>query len=389
MQLFFKRLSMDRIPIYQPCLAGKEKEYVLECLNSTWISSKGTFISAFEKSFAEYTESRFAVSVCNGTVALHLVLAALGIGPGDEVIVPSFTYVASVNCIRHVGAIPVFVDSLTKTWQIDPADACKKISPKTKAIIVVHLYGYPCDMGTLSRIAKEKGLFLIEDCAEAFGTRYHGTHVGTFGDASTFSFFGNKTITTGEGGMIVTNSPSLYEKMVHLRGQGVCKEKTYWHTEIGYNFRMTNICAAIGLAQLERAEELLLKKRRIAEAYQKALANLPLIILGEEEGIVNSFWMISLLLPHAHQRDLLRDFLDAHGIETRPFFYPVHTMPMYVQEGFSLPIAEDISSRGLNLPSYPDLSLEQIQYITGKIEEFFPLWSSSSDAADMPEALPI
>ena len=237
-----------KYPVYQPSIGKKEKQNVLECLESTWISSKGKFISQFENSFSEFIGVKHSVAVCNGTVALHVALLALGIGEGDEVIVPSFTYIASVNAIKYTAAKPVFIDSDFKTWQLDPTKIEENISGKTKAILVVHLYGQPCEMDTISAIAKKHNLFIIEDCAEAFGSLYNGKHVGTFGDISTFSFFGNKTITTGEGGMVVTNNSSLYEKSVHLKGQGLAKNREYYHDIIGYNYRMTNICAAIGCA---------------------------------------------------------------------------------------------------------------------------------------------
>jgi len=208
---------MKKIPIYQPSLKGNEKKYVNDCLDSTWISSKGKYIPMFEENFAKYIGSKHATAVCNGTIALHLALLTLGIGPGDEVIVPTLTYIASVNAISYTGATPVFVDSVESTWQMDPDDVQKKITPKTKAIMAVHLYGHPCDLKKLQEIAKKNRLFLVEDCAEAIGTKYNGKHVGTFGDIAAFSFFGNKTITTGEGGMVVTNDKTLYNRAVHLR----------------------------------------------------------------------------------------------------------------------------------------------------------------------------
>ncbi|MGZ8094795.1 MAG: DegT/DnrJ/EryC1/StrS family aminotransferase, partial [Methylosarcina sp.] len=228
------------IPIYQPSLSGNEKKYVNECLDSTWISSKGRFIPEFESKFAAYTDVRYATSVSNGTVALHLALVVLGIGPGDEVIVPTLTYISSVNAIAITGAIPVFVDSVADTWQMDPDDVRRKITSRTRAIMAVHLYGHPCDMDALVAIAKEHGLFLIEDCAEAFGSLYKGRHVGSFGDIATYSFFGNKTITTGEGGMVATNDETLYDRAVHFKGQGLAKHRQYWHDVIGYNYRMSN-----------------------------------------------------------------------------------------------------------------------------------------------------
>lgn len=267
---------MNKIPIYKPSITGNEKKYVNECLDSTWISSKGKFVNEFEARFCEYTNVKYATTVSNGTVALHLALLALGIGSGDEVIVPTLTYIASVNAIAYTGAIPVFADSREDTWQVDPEDVRRKITSKTRAIMAVHLYGHPCDMDKIMTIAKEHGLFVIEDCAEAFGTLYKGKHVGSFSDISTYSFFGNKTITTGEGGIVVTNDETLFDRAVHFKGQGLAKHREYWHDVIGYNYRMTNICAAIGLAQLEQAKEFIEKKRQIATWYKDNLKNLPL-----------------------------------------------------------------------------------------------------------------
>ena len=225
----------EYIPVYQPFLNGNEKKYVNECLDTSWISSKGEFVSEFESQFAKYIGSNYAVSVCNGTVAIHLALLALGIGPGDEVIVPSLTYIASVNAITYTGAVPVFVDSLQDTWQMNPEDILKKITTKTRAIMVVHLYGHPCEMDEICSIAKKYDIYIIEDCAEAIGSKYKGQMVGSFGDIAAFSFFGNKTITTGEGGMVVTNDQTLHDRASHFKGQGLAKYREYWHDVIGYN----------------------------------------------------------------------------------------------------------------------------------------------------------
>ncbi len=360
-----------QIPVYQPYLHGNEKLYVNQCLDSSWISSKGQFINRFEEKFARYVKSPFATSVCNGTVALHLALLAIDIKPGDEIIVPTLTYVASVNTIIQAGAVPVFVDSIADTWQIDPADVRRKITAKTRAIMAVHLYGHPCDMHALTAIAKEKNLLLIEDCAEAFGTYFAGQHVGTFGDVATFSFFGNKTITTGEGGMVIMNDQTIYARAAHLKNQGAATTLQYWHDEIGYNYRMTNICAAIGLAQLEQIDEILLKKRELAQRYQSALKHLPLICHEEIGNVRHSFWMCSILLHEAKHRDPLRTQLKNAGIETRPVFYPAHLMSMYHAEHEKHPIAESIGSRGINLPSWPAMTHEQINYVLKTIEKYF------------------
>ena len=360
-----------KIPIYQPSLTGNEKRYVNDCLDSNWISSKGKYVSEFEKKFGEFNQLKYASTVSNGTVALHLAMVALGIGPNDEVIVPTLTYIASVNSIAYTGATPVFVDSVNETWQIDPHDVKRKISPRTKAIIVVHLYGHPCDLDAIMAIAKDHNLFVIEDCAESFGSKYKGKYVGTFGHISTFSFFGNKTITTGEGGMVVTNDQTLYQRCVHFKGQGLAEHRQYWHDVIGFNYRMTNICAAIGLAQLEQADSFIAKKRQIADWYKCGLKDLPLVVHQEAADCLHTYWMVNIVLNDESLRDPSRDHLANVGIETRPMFYPVHTMPMYSQKFQRHSVAEDLGWRGINLPSWPGLSEVDIKLICETIEEYF------------------
>ncbi len=363
---------MYKIPIYKPSLTGKEKEYVNDCLESTWISSKGKYISLFEQNFANFINIKHADSVANGTVAIHLALLALGIGPGDEVIVPTFTYVASVNSIKHIGATPVFCDSLEETWQMDPADVQRKITAKTKAVMAVHLYGHPCDMDALTAICHKHDLFLIEDCAEAIGTLYKGQHVGTFGDIATFSFFGNKTITTGEGGMVVTNDETLFERSKHFKGQGLAKNREYWHDIIGYNYRMTNIQAAIGVAQLEQVHKFLKQKKEIANWYIKYLATDKVRYHQEPKDTYHSYWMFSILVDKPFLRAPLREHLKENGIETRPLFYPVHTMPMYATRYQKFPVAENLGARGLNLPSHPLLTESEVKEISNAINSFLP-----------------
>ena len=358
------------IPVYQPYLCGREKEYVNQCLDSSWISSKGEFIERFETSFATYIGVSYATTVSNGTVALHLALAALDLQAGDEVIVPTFTYIASVNTILQAGATPVYVDSLVTTWQMDPEDVCRKITPRTKAVMAVHLYGLACDMDALRRICDEHQLWLIEDCAEAFGSYYKGFHVGTFGDIATFSFFGNKTITTGEGGMVVTDNKTLMDKAYHLKTQGVSLLREYWHDVVGYNYRMTNICAAIGLAQLEQADEILAKKRQIAEWYRNGLDGLSLHMQKETKDTIHSYWMCSILLATPMACSSLREYLKERGIETRPFFWPAHVLPHTQCEG-NFPGALYISARGINLPSSPTLSESDITTVCSAIRAFF------------------
>lgn len=363
--------SMEiKIPVYKPSLNGNEKKYVNECLDSSWISSKGEFIPLFEEKFSNFIGIKHSVSVCNGTIALHLALISLGIGVDDEVIVPTLTYIASVNSIVYTGAEPIFVDSLADSWQMDSEDIRKKITPKTKAIMAVHLYGHPCEMSEILKICKEFNLFLIEDCAEAIGSKYEGKNVGTFGDIATFSFFGNKTITTGEGGMVVTNDQTLYDRAVHFKGQGLAKYRQYWHDVLGYNYRMTNICAAIGLAQLEQVELFITKKRQIADWYKELLKNTNYIFHPEKKNVFHSYWMCSILVDEIKKRDPVREHLANYGIETRPLFYPVHTMPMYSTKFQKHKVAEDLGWRGINLPSYPDLSYKEVVFVCSKLKDY-------------------
>jgi perosamine synthetase len=359
-----------KYPVYQPSLKGNEKKYVNDCLESTWISSKGKYVNLFEESFSNFTTIKHSAVVSNGTVALHLALLALGIGESDEVIVPTFTYIASVNAIKYVNAKPVFVDSDPVTWQIDPSKIREKISKKTKAIMAVHIYGHPCDMNVIMKLAKEKNLYVIEDCAEAIGTYYNNKHTGSFGNIATFSFFGNKTITSGEGGMVCTNNKKLHDLVVRLKGQGLAKGKEYFHDIIGYNYRMTNICAALGLAQLERINEILKEKEGMISEYKKNLKSLPVSIHQEVGNVKHSYWMFTILTASEDERDKLRKYLAENGIETRPTFHPIHTMPMYLEKG-KYPVAEDLGKRGINLPSYPDLANEDIKFITSKISSFY------------------
>lgn len=357
--------------VYQPSLTGNEKKYVDECIDSTWISSKGKFINEFENKFASYIGVKYGTGVCNGTVAIHLALSALGIGKGDEVICPTFTYIASANPIVLNEAKVVFCDSLNDTWQMDPKDVEAKITPETKALMVVHLYGHPADMDKIMDIAHKHNLFVIEDCAEAIGSEYKGKKVGSFGDIGCFSFFGNKTITCGEGGMCLTNSEYLYDKMNHLKRQGLAKYREYWHDTLGFNYRMTNIQAAIGLAQLEQVDKFIAKKQQVVRWYKEYLKGLPIEFHNASKDVFHTYWMFSILVKDSETRTNLRNFLKENEIETRPTFYPIHTMPIYNSKYEKHEIAENIALRGINLPSYPALTEEDVKYICKKIKEFY------------------
>lgn len=362
---------MHKYPVYQPSLMGNERKYLNDCIDTNWLTWQGKYVREFEERFAEYIGIDYASSTCNATVALHVALLALGIGPGDEVIVPTLTYIASVNSIVYCGANPVFADSLPDTWQIDPTDVKRKITEKTKAIMAVHIYGHPCDMDLLKEIADQHNIALIEDAAESFGSKYNGKHTGTIGDIGVFSFFGNKTITTGEGGMVVTNNKTLIDRVNLYKGQGLARFREYWHEVIGFNYRMTNISAAIGLAQLERADELIQKKIELAKWYTELLEGLPLTLQLPVGNVVHSYWMYTILTSDPNTRNKLRTHLSENGIETRPIFHPVHTMPMYSDSFQQLKIAEDLGWRGINLPSYPDLTRENIEEITSVIKAFY------------------
>lgn len=343
------------IPVYRPDLSGNERRYVLDCLESSWISSNGTYIGRFEAAFARAAGAVHAYGVCNGTVALHLALHALGIGPGDEVIVPSFTYIASVNTIVQCGATPIFADSRDGDWLLDPADVAARITPRTRAIMPVHLYGAACDMDAIMAFARQHGLLVVEDCAEAFTTTIHGKHVGNFGDVGTFSFFGNKTITTGEGGMVIANNDALATRLLQARGQGQSFTRRYWHEVMGFNYRMTNIVAAIGLAQIERLESVVAAKRHVSARYRALLAGLPITYQRPGNGVDGPEWLVSVLLPEGTDRQRLMARMAVDAVETRPVFYPAHTMPMYAK-GEHFPRAEAISARGMSLPSFPTLT---------------------------------
>lgn len=367
---------MYKIYVAEPFLGKEELKNVIKVVKSGWISSKGEFIEKFEKSFAEYSGARYGVATSNGTTALHLALAALGIGKGDEIIVPTLTFIATANVVKYCNARPVFVDSHPEYWCLDPEDLEEKITSRTKAIIPVHLYGHPCDMDPILDIARDKGLYIIEDAAEAHGAMYKGQKVGSFGDVSCFSFYGNKIITTGEGGMCLTNNEELMSKMRLLRDHGMSPEKRYWHDVIGFNYRMTNIQAAIGMAQLKKIDSFLNRKRQIAKWYNEKLRE-----LIENEKIVPQtempwakcvYWMYSVLITDTkiNRNELIR-YLEINGIETRPFFYPVHEMPPYRGEAVKLKVAERLSRQGLNLPTSVKLGKKEIFHISKKFLEFF------------------
>lgn len=356
-----------RIPVAEPSIGEEELRLVSEAVRSGWVSSKGRFIEEFEENFANYIGARYAIATSNGTAALHLALAALGIGRKDEVIIPTLTFASVANAVIYTGSKPVPIDSHPEYWCINPEKIENKIGKRTKAIIPVHLYGHPCDMEIIMKIAKDHNLYVIEDCAEAHGAQYKGKKVGSFGDIACFSFYGNKIITTGEGGICVTNDEELAKKMRTLRDHGMSCEKKYWHEVVGFNYRMTNLQAALGVAQLEKIDQFLRRKRRIAETYNSLLKDVKGITLPPEKPWArNSYWLYSILIDEKEfgvSRDKLMVELAENGVETRRFFYPIHTMPLYRKYigASTFHVADRLSSCGINLPSSVKLEDEQIQ----------------------------
>jgi perosamine synthetase len=362
----------EHIPVYEPDLSGNELKYVTDCLESGWISSLGQYVTAFEEQFSRFCGVKYGVSVSNGTTALHLALATLGIGPGDEVIVPTFTFIATANAVTYTGARPVFVDSESATWNVAPAAIEAKITPRTRAIIVVHTYGHPADMDPILEIASKHSLHVIEDAAEAHGAEYKGRKAGSLGDMACFSFYGNKIITTGEGGMIVTDDPELAERARFLKDHAMSSTRYYWHSRVGYNYRLTNVQAAIGLAQLERAERRIEKKRQIAWAYNARLEKVKGLTLPPEADWAKSvYWMYSVLVEEDYglDRDGLMARLKKASIDSRPFFYPMHTLPPYEGREERFPVAEELARKGINLPSASTLTEEDIERVCKVIEQ--------------------
>jgi perosamine synthetase len=353
------------IPVYEPWLGAREEALVLEAVQSGWISSLGKFIGQFEEEFAAYCGCKYGISTSNGTTALHLALHALGVGAGDEVIVPTLTFIASANSVAYTGARPVFVDVDPVTWTIDPQDVAARITPRTRAIMPVHLYGQMAPMPELRDLAGRHGLWLVEDAAEAHGAAIGSVRAGAWGTIGSFSFYGNKIITTGEGGMLTTDDAALAARCRQLRDHGMPPERRYWHDEIGFNYRMTNMQAAVGVAQMERIDEFVARKRAIAARYAARLADVPGVTLAAERpGTTSVYWMIALLVepPFPLDRDQLIVALRAAGIDSRPFFYPLDTLPPYMA-ATPRPVAQSLSRRGLNLPSAPRLTDAQVDYI--------------------------
>ena len=360
------------VPVCETRLDGNELRYLTECITSNWISSAGPFVGRFEEAFASAAGCTRAVSCSSGTAALHLVLAALGLKAGDEIVVPAFTMIATANAVAYTGATPVFADSDPVTWNVTAATLEPKITPRSRAIIVVHTYGHPADMDPIRELADRRGLFLLEDAAEAHGAVYRGKPVGSLGDAATFSFYGNKIVTTGEGGMITTNDERLARLVRRLRDHAFSPDRHFWHTYLGYNYRMTNLQAAVGLAQVERLGDLVEARRENRRRYEARLKGVPgLTLPGESPGVTNVFWMYGILVEDGFgpTRDQLRIALASRGIETRTFFIPMHLQPLYrkAHAGERYPVAEELCRKGMYLPSGPALSERDIDLVAGEI----------------------
>lgn len=365
---------MDFIPVCEPTLRGNEEKYVLEALRSGWISSAGQYVKSFEEQFATYCETSHGISTTNGTTALHLALKAMGVEPGDEVILPNFSMVATLFSVLYCGAKPVFVDIEEGTWNMDMNQVRERITPRTKVVMPVHLFGHPAEMEPLWKLSEEFGFKILEDAAEAHGATYKNKKAGNLGHAACFSFFSNKLITTGEGGMVVTNDPEIahrsrYYKNLCFKVNG---PRDYLHEDVGFNYRFTNLQAAVGLAQLERLEDYVEMRRKNALLYHELLAQIPGLQLPvEKPEVKNVYWMYAVTLEPKQfgmERAPLLEKLKAKGIDSRVFFTPLSAQPCLKRSGSaedmrSYPVTQRVSENGFYLPSSSHLSEDQITYI--------------------------
>lgn len=368
------------IPVCEPFLNGNELEYVTDCIKTGWISSAGKYVKEFELRFAEYCGAKYAVGVTNGTVAIHLALVAAGIGKGDEVIIPDFTMIATAFAVCYTGAVPVFVDAESETWNIDVTKIEEKISKRTKAIMPVSIFGHPCDMDEINALAKKYNLLVIEDAAESHGAEYKGVKTGNLADITTFSFFANKNLTTGEGGAVVTNSDDLYKKSLYFKN--LCfpldSPRNYMHNDIGFNYRISNIHAAIGLAQVEKADEYRRMRIRNHGLYKDILADVEGITFQKNrEYVLNVHWMNVILVDSTKfgkTRDQLIVYLSENKVDTRLLFKGMHTQPSLIKFGCdksgSFPVTDMLSQTGFYLPSGSNLTEEDIKHIASLIRMF-------------------
>ena len=358
------------IPISKPSITQREIDYVSKAVQSGWVSSLGEFIDQFEQEFANYCGTKYAVSTSNGTNALHLALIGLGINKDDEVIIPDLTFIATANSIKYIGAKVVIVDIQEAALCMDPLEIEKAITSNTKAIVPVHLYGHPAEMDKIKEISIKHNLIVIEDAAEAHGAEIKGKKVGSLGDAGVFSFYGNKIITSGEGGMITTNSEKLYCRLKNLRDHAMDKHKRYWHNEVGYNYRMTNLQAALGLAQFERINKFLDKRKQIMDWYKNGLKDLQGIRLNSQATWAkNVYWQVCVEIEGYTEtmRDGLCKKLKSKKIDSRPYFYPISDMPMYPST--ATPITHKLYKEGINLPTFYDLSKSQVEIICQTLQD--------------------
>ena len=364
-----------KIPINKPSITDLEISYVNDAIATGWGEKCYDYIYRFQNEFAKYQGIDFALATSSCTGAIHLALMALGVGAGDEVIVPDITWIATVEPVLYIGAKPVFVDVLKNSWCIDPKKIKEAITPKTKAIIVVHLYGNICEMDEIMGIAKEHNLVVLEDAAEALGSEYNGKKAGSIGDAGVFSFHGTKTMTTGEGGILITNNEAVYEKAKVLNDHGRNPKdpdnKMFWMREYGYKYKMSNLQAALGCAQIDRIEELVNKKREIFGWYKQLLEGLPCQLNPEPTNTKNSYWLPTMVFDEdlCFDREAFFDLMKENGIDSRPFFFPLTSLPMF-EEKIDNIVAYDIYKRAVNLPSYHDLSFIDVKKICNLIYNF-------------------
>ena len=373
----FKITIIMFIPISQPSITQKEIDYVNDAVTSTWISSLGKYIDRFETEFADFCQSRYAICVSNGTVAIQLALAAYDIGAGDEVIMPNLSFIATANATLHSGAKPVFADIDPENLCIDPKKIEALITPNTKAIMPVHLYGHPAQMDVIIEIAHKHNLLVIEDAAEAHGATVNGKRVGSWGNCATFSFYGNKNLTTGEGGMITTDDEDFYNRCRYLRDHAMSKEKRYWHTAPGFNFRMTNLQAAVGVAQLEQLDKLVEKKRWIGNLYHELLGDIRefQLPIDQREYAENIYWVFGIVLNDcSYSVQEICTHLSKNKIGTRPFFWPMHEQPVYLKQGLfndtSLPNSEFLARNGFYLPSGLGITETEIRTVAHCLKDF-------------------
>ena len=348
------------IPVSQPSLGPAERALVNECLDNVQLTY-GPMTRRFERELADYLKVRHVLATSSGTTALHLALVALGVGPRDEVLVPDLTFVATANAVFYTGAKVVLVDVDPRTWCLDLADAAQKVTRRTKAVVPVHLYGVPCDLAGLRELAEIHKLLIVEDAAEGLTGTYADRPLGSFGDAGIFSFYGNKILTTGEGGAVATDDEGLYQRLYLLRGQALDPKRRYYHPEVGFNYRMTDLQAAVGVGQLGRLDQMVARRRDIFRLYRERLCYYGYASSGVRTDVAP--WLYTLLLHHSVERDDLMAWLATQGIETRPTFVPLHRLPTYRQEDHRFPVACRVGDHGLSLPTFPDLTFQQVDHI--------------------------